>query len=170
MKEPALECQNVMECKAREPYWYETLWSQLKYRFTPKQESSLLKFSRGELKRVGLFDKDSDYGGMLGESTMKLMECFCKEGHSGYSAQLQVELFTRLASWHPLSELTNDPTEWQEVGTERDCTPLWQSRRSPDCFSKNGGRTYYSVDDKKRKYKKSKAVRETDVTPKETIS
>ena len=116
------------------------------------ENSSLMKFAKEELIKAGLFDKDSSYGGMLGESTMKLMECFVKEGHSGFSASMQVEIFRRLASWKPLTPLTNDPAEWSNV-TEHcsnDRKPLWQSRRSPDCFSNDEGKTYYSVDDKDR--------------------
>lgn len=111
---------------------------------------NLEKHARYELERAGLFDKDSDYGGMLGESTLKLIKVFAEEGHSGMSAAMQVEIFRRLASFKPLSPLTNSPDEWVEVSDK-----VWQNKRSSDCFSNDGGKTYYSVDDKERKIKES---------------
>ena len=34
-----------------------------------------------ELQMAGFFDKDSDYGGMIGEAVMELMEVFANQGH-----------------------------------------------------------------------------------------
>lgn len=117
--------------------------------------SNLEKHAEYELKRAGLFDEDSDYGGMLGHSTMKLIKYFAEEGHSGMSASMQIALFRKLAAFKPLTPLTNNPDEWMEVseyaGPEQ--KGLWQNKRSSDCFSTDGGKTYYSVDDEKREIK-----------------
>ena len=115
--------------------------------------SNLEKHAEYELRRAGLFDKDSDYGGMLGESTMKLIKCFAEEGHSGFSAHMQVDIFRRLASFKTLTPLTDSPEEWVEVSEK-----VWQNKRSSDCFSSDGGKTYYSVDDKDRAIKTSEAT------------
>jgi hypothetical protein len=48
------------------------------------------------LKNQGLFDEDSDYGGMLGEAVLELVKVFSKQGHSGFSAMLTKEMFYRL--------------------------------------------------------------------------
>jgi len=119
-----------------------------------KLKEGLVDHSRRELKLAGLFDKDSDYDGMLGDAVMELMEVFAKQGHSGFSAALTRELFSKLADWKNLTELTDNTDEWNDVsemggGTEK---PLWQSGRSPDCFSLDGGKTYYSIDDSIFKY------------------
>ncbi|NIO30179.1 MAG: hypothetical protein GTN75_00095 [Gemmatimonadetes bacterium] len=50
---------------------------------------TLEQHARRELELAGLFDEDSDYGGMLGHSTMRLIEAFAAEGHSGMSAAMQ---------------------------------------------------------------------------------
>jgi len=43
-------------------------------------------FARKWLEQNGLFDKDSDYGGWLGEAVMEVVELVAKQGHSGGSA------------------------------------------------------------------------------------
>lgn len=52
--------------------------------------------ARKNLEMAGLFDKDSDYNGMLGEAVMKLVECHCNEGHSGHSSQRALWLFNQV--------------------------------------------------------------------------
>ena len=42
--------------------------------------SDLTDHARNELKLAGLFDKDSDYDGMLGDSVMELVKVFSKQG------------------------------------------------------------------------------------------
>ena len=117
----------------------------------------LVEHAERELRRAGLFDEDSDYGGMLAESTMKLIKTFAEEGHSGNSAHMQVEIFSRLASYKTLTPLTDDPEEWMNVAEYQspDSPAIWQNRRDSSCFSNDGGKTYYSIDDKDRKIKTS---------------
>ena len=43
-------------------------------------------FARKWLEQNGLFDKDSDYDGWLGEKTMEAWEYIANQGHSGGSA------------------------------------------------------------------------------------
>ena len=112
----------------------------------------LVEHAERELRLAGLFDKDSDYGGMLGESTMKLIRVFSEEGHSGMSASIQSDIFNRLSRYKNLTPLTDSPDEWMEVGTDT----TWQNKRCSDCFSTDGGKTYYSIDDEKRTIKTSK--------------
>lgn len=65
-------------------------------------ESDFISYAQKELEKAGLFDKDSDYGGMLGESTMRLIKMFSIEDHSGWSASIQRNIFDRLANYNPL--------------------------------------------------------------------
>lgn len=112
-----------------------------------REESQFTTWARAELERAGLFDQDSDYESMLGEAVMELVYTHADEGHSGFSAQVALQIFSRLAEWKPLSPLTDDPNEWQHI--EEDVAGdavTWQSRRSPGCFSRDGGRTFYDLD------------------------
>jgi len=54
------------------------------------------KLFEKRLTELGMFDEDSDYDGMLGEAIMELSDTFAKQGHSGMSAAITVELFSQL--------------------------------------------------------------------------
>lgn len=64
--------------------------------------SNLVKHAEKELKKAGLFDKDSDYDGMLGEGVLELITTFANQGHSGFSAQMTRELFYKLSNFEEL--------------------------------------------------------------------
>ena len=117
----------------------------------------LVDHGKEELERAGLFDKDSDYDGMLGEAVLELLQTFSKQGHSGFSAQLTMELFNKLVKYETLTEITDDPEEWMAVSEDMALGEgVWQSRRNPALFSNDGGKNYYSIDDDKRELKKAK--------------
>lgn len=60
--------------------------------------------ARINLEMAGLFDKDSDYGGMLGEAVMKLVDTHFDEGHSGASHEITLQLFNKVVRGHALSK------------------------------------------------------------------
>lgn len=101
---------------------------------------SLIEYARSELQAAGLFDKNSDYGGMLGNAVMKMIEQFDDEGHSGASAGMAISIFSRLARFEPLSPLTGADDEWNEVGSD-----TWQNRRCPHVFKGKDGIAYDST-------------------------
>lgn len=74
--------------------------------------SSLVKFAKSELRSAGLFDPDADFDGTIAPSVVSLMETFTAYGHSGGSAKLALDAFTRLANHLPLSPLTGEDDEW----------------------------------------------------------
>ena len=115
----------------------------------------LVEYAQDELKRHGLFDKDSDYDGMLGTAVMDLITVFSIQGHSGASAYMVSELFNKLSRYEPLSALTNDPSEWLDYGESN----FLQSTRRPDAFSADGGKTYYCLDEPKKRNWYGKKVR-----------
>ena len=65
--------------------------------------SNLVNHAQEELTKAGLFDKDSDYNGMLGDAVLDLMQVFADQGHSGFSAQMTRELFYKLSNFEELS-------------------------------------------------------------------
>lgn len=103
---------------------------------------SLLEHARTELQIAGLFDPDSDYGGMLGEAVMRLMETFSGEGHSGFSAGMAIGIFEKLARYEPLTPLTGADDEWVEVAEEQlsptETAPLFQNKRCSRVFKAGG--------------------------------
>lgn len=108
--------------------------------------SNLQEHAVTELKRAGLLDDDADYGGALGPAVMRLINVFADDGHSGMSAAMTIDLFCRLARFEPLTPITSDPDEWTndtQIGNE----PLWQNTRRSTSFSRDGGKTWYDIDD-----------------------
>lgn len=95
--------------------------------------SNLELHARKEMEIAGLFDKDSDYGGMLGEAVMKMIKVFDDEGHSGFSANLAISIFEKVARFEPLTPLTGADDEWMEVGDD-----TFQNVRCSHVFKKDG--------------------------------
>lgn len=48
------------------------------------------------LKVLGMYDKDSDYDGMIGKAVEELSLTFANQGHSGASADSTLQLFNHL--------------------------------------------------------------------------
>lgn len=109
----------------------------------------LVQYAKDELQRAAIFDKDADYDGQIAPCVIELMEVFSKQGHTGFSAALTLDLFTRLARFTPLTPLSSNLDEWIDRTEESDGNPMWQSKRSPSTFSKDGGKTWYDLDDPK---------------------
>ena len=110
-------------------------------------EAGLVDHAKEELGRAGLFDKDSDYGGLIGDAVMELCKKFSEQDHSGFSAGMVLSLFETLAKYKTLTPVTSDPKEWNDV-SEMSGEPTWQSKRSPTIFSKDCGKTWYDIDKK----------------------
>ena len=104
--------------------------------------SNLVDHARYELERAGMFDSDADYGGALGGAVLELVEKFAEQGHSGMSAAMTIKLFYELAQYHPLGGITSDPSEWNEFADGQ-----WQNRRRSTSFSRDGGQTWYDIED-----------------------
>jgi len=111
---------------------------------------SLVEHAVAEMRSVGLYDNDSDYAGMLGTAVEDLVRVFAAQGHSGFSAHQTLRIFGIVARFKPLGPLTDNPDEWMDVsqyGGTND-PAMCQSRRQCSCFSCDGGKTYYDVDER----------------------
>lgn len=118
---------------------------------------SLVEHAERELRLAGYYKEDNDYGGMIPEAVLAIVKVFAEQGHSGGSAWLVRNLLNRLLNYKTLTPPTNAPDEWMDVAeySSPDRPAIWQSRRQPDLFSNDGGKTYYSLDDEKREIKTS---------------
>ena len=110
--------------------------------------SNLTDHAKYELELAGLFDKDSDYDGALGTAVMELVEVFAKQGHSGFSAHRMLAIFNEVANFKPLTPIGKSPDEWVDQSEASD-EPMWQNKRRGSTFSRDGGKTWYDIDDPK---------------------
>jgi hypothetical protein len=109
--------------------------------------SNLTEHAQKELELAGMFDEDSDYDGAAGKAVMELVETFSAQGHSGMSAGLVLALFDKVARFQPLAPISSDPEEWNYIADEIDGQSIYQNRRRSTTFSRDGGKTWYDIDD-----------------------
>ena len=108
--------------------------------------SNLELHAKSEMEIAGLFEKDSDYGGMLGDAVMKLVKVFADEGHSGFSAGMAISLFEKVARFEPLTPLTGADSEWMDVAQYGDGSMCFQNKRCSHVFKDANGA--YDIDGK----------------------
>lgn len=116
--------------------WFTNQWKRILRE--ADDESNLMKHARSELQAAGHFDDDGFYGGALGKAVLELIKSFCDQGHSGMSAHFAMALFDRLARYLPLTPLTGEDDEWNEVG-DQNGGPLYQNRRCGHIFKDPNG-------------------------------
>lgn len=124
------------------PFNDESLYSE--YREIMDTDHRLVQHSRRELS---LFpNEDLDFR----ESLVSAIKGFTSyRGHSGASAEMAIDMLTRLLNGENLMALTDDPEEWEmrakeTYGVEQD---MWQNNRNSKALSLNGGKTYFLVDE-----------------------
>lgn len=119
--------------------------------------SKLLEHAEQELKYAGYhIDNDNrtykdpmdGYGDGCAKCALEMLKVFEKQGHSGMSANITLNIFNRLARFENLTELTNNPDEWQKLGGDNDKD--WQSKRNCSCFSSDL-KTYWNIEEKENK-------------------
>lgn len=98
-------------------------------------ESNLITHAKYELALIGEDQETID-------GYLKVIQAFADMGHSGGSASFATRTLNRLFQYKNLSEITDNPEEWREVGPN-----LWQSLRSSNLFSEDGGKSYTDVND-----------------------
>lgn len=77
----------------------------------------------------------------LNNNLLKMVEAFCKYGHSGGSASYQLNNFNMLMHYKPLLPLTGGPSEWVEIAdySEEEPCRIYQNKRYSALFK----RVYY---------------------------
>lgn len=111
-------------------------------------ESALVIHAETELKLADMIDSDDEYNNMVSAAVIELIKKFSEQGHSGFSAQMVRQIFNKLTNWETLTDITSNEDEWNndlELGGDGN---LWQNKRNPAVFSKDGGQTWYNLDDK----------------------
>ena len=105
----------------------------LQFRIIEENNSNLIKHAKNELVTIGYDLNDTEEGPnkWMMESVLELLRVFDKQRHSGFSAPECISLFTKLASFKPLSPLKGTVDEWNEVSEN-----LWQNKRC-SCVFKN---------------------------------
>lgn len=94
-----------------------------------------MSHARRELERIG------EEPGVIARY-LSVVRAFAACGHSGGSAAVMASVLERLLRFKPLSELTDDPAEWEDR-SEISGQPWWQNTRDSRAMSHDGGETYW---------------------------
>ena len=104
--------------------------------------SNLVDYAKDELKRIGMIDSGEPYNDAGAKAILDLIELFASQGHSGFSGSYVINAFSRLVRFKPLSPLTGEDDEWNEL---RDGS--FQNKRYSAVFKDKDG-TAYNVEGK----------------------
>jgi hypothetical protein len=108
--------------------------------------SNLLSHAERELDLIGLTEED-EYNGMMRKHILHMIKEFAAEGHSGFSASYAISLLSKLLEFKPLSPLTGEDSEWNDVAQYGDGTTLYQNNRRSSVFKDADG-SCYDIDGK----------------------
>ena len=104
--------------------------------------SNLVDYAKEELKRIGMIDSGDPYNDFATKSILDLIELFSSQDHTGFTAPYVAGMFHRLAMFKPVSPLTGEDDEWNEVGTG-----VFQNKRCFSVFKDKDG-TAYNIEGK----------------------
>ena len=97
-----------------------------------------------ELDLLGLTeDNPSEMNQAMRKHIVHMMEQFCDEGHSGFSAMYAVKILHKLMRYVPLTPLTGEDDEWSEVSDG-----LYQNKRFSRVFKEGKDGQAYDIEGK----------------------
>ena len=100
----------------------------------------LIEHSRAELSRL---HEDPD----LIVPILKVVAAFQEQHFDPLARGFAVEYLHLLLRGKPLSVLTDHPAEWRPLPNDGGDTVCWRSRRDPDAFSTDEGKTFWLKSD-----------------------
>lgn len=125
---------------------------------------SLVDFSKRELDRllVNCGDEEAlNMQKMMNDDILKVIQTFCEAGHTGFTANYALSIIDRLLRFKPISALTGEDDEWEDVSEYQEGRTLYQNKRCPSVFkddkhayfveakifSDDNGETWYTCKD-----------------------
>lgn len=103
---------------------------------------AIVEYAKAELDLMyGGHEPDNDYDRAGRDAVLELMEVFAKQGHSGFSAAWVTSCVQKLMRFEPLSPLTGDDAEWNDIA-DLNGSPCWQNKRCSRVFKDADGRAY----------------------------
>jgi len=102
------------------------------------RRSNIVSYAEDELRRAGWYDDDAFYGDLVPKAVLRSARLFSIEGHSGMSAGLVNRIVSTVVMFKPLTPLTGEDDEWNEVGDG-----VFQNRRMSSVFKDESGKAYW---------------------------
>lgn len=96
---------------------------------------SMMEWAKDELNLY--FKEDDDYSRMVKSDVLEVLRVLCNQGHTGLSASIVMGFIKRLWKWKPLTPLTGEDDEWNEVAEG-----VMQNKRCSAVFKRENGAYY----------------------------
>ena len=102
---------------------------------------SLVNHAKREFEVLG-WPGDDELQKMVCDNIIELLEMFSAQGHSGTSAPYVLGQFNELAKFNPISPLTGEDSEWNNI-SDISGEELYQNNRCSDVFKDGDGNAYW---------------------------
>lgn len=105
--------------------------------------AGLVEFAEGELNLLLKSCKDSESlktQKAVNDDILDIIKLFSSQGHSGFSAGYSLNILKRLLDYKPLSAITGDEDEWEQLNYSPDLA--YQNKRCPSLFRDADGKVY----------------------------
>ena len=105
--------------------------------------AGLVEFAEGELNLLLKSCKDSESlktQKAINDDILDIIKLFSSQGHSGFSAGYSLNILKRLLDYKPLSAITGDEDEWEQLNYSPDLA--YQNKRCPSLFRDADGKVY----------------------------
>lgn len=103
---------------------------------------SVVEHAKSEFKLAGWPEDDDDMQKQMCNDLLELLETFSKQGHSGMSATYCLAYFDKLARFHPITPLTGNEDEWEEVD-DGSGGIMYQNKRDSSIVKNEDGKAFW---------------------------
>ena len=93
----------------------------------------MVEFAKKEMDIIGLTE-DDEMNGMMRKHILHMVEEFADEGHSGFSASYALSILQKVLAYKPLSPLTGEDSEWNDMSDYGRGDSLYQNNRRSSVF------------------------------------
>jgi hypothetical protein len=107
----------------------------------------MTEFAKKEMDIIGLTDED-EMNGAMRKHILHMVEEFADEGHSGFSASYALSILQKVLAYKPLSPLTGEDSEWNDVADHGRGDFLFQNNRYSAVFKEGKDGEAYDIDGK----------------------
>lgn len=104
--------------------------------------SALYEYAKKELERIEKGCKDEESLSMqqaIDKNILELINVFSNQHHSGFTAAYVIDILQRLLHYKPLTPLTGEDDEWEDVTSYGYDTPTFQNKRCSAVFKDDKG-------------------------------
>ena len=104
--------------------------------------SALYEYAKKELERIEKGCKDEESLSMqqtIDKNILELIDVFSNQHHSGFTASYVIDILQRLLHYKPLTPLTGEDDEWEDVTSYGYDTPTFQNKRCSAVFKDDKG-------------------------------